>query len=86
MNSRHQCEHAGKEIAENGSDLIAPLLRTKGSHAASAVFVCSVTSNCTGRFVFFWMMVARSRIELPDNRSSTLSLTRSQARSLVSLR
>ncbi|MNT60711.1 hypothetical protein D3C72_1983070 [compost metagenome] len=23
MNSRHRCEHAGKEIAENGSDLIA---------------------------------------------------------------
>lgn len=51
----------------------------------SGVFVCSVTSNCTGRFVFFWMMVARSRIELPDHRSSTLSLTRSQAWSLLSM-
>lgn len=38
-----------------------------------------------GPFVFFWIMVARSRIELPDHKSSTLSLTRSQARSLLSM-
>ena len=38
-----------------------------------------------GPLRLLWIMVARSRIELPDHKSSTFSLTRSQARSLLSM-
>jgi hypothetical protein len=46
---------------------------------------CSVISNWTGRPVFFWTTVARRRTLAPEHISSTRSLTRSQARSLLSI-
>jgi len=54
-----------------GHSLIAPLR--------------SVISNCTGRPVFCWINVARSRTLPPANASSTLNRPRSQPRSLLSI-
>ena len=46
---------------------------------------CSVISNWTGRPVFFWTIVARCRTFAPEQTSSSRGLTRSQARSLLSI-
>jgi hypothetical protein len=61
------------------------VVRSKGSQASTAVLDCSVISNWTGRPVFFWTIVARCRTLAPAQMSSNRSLTRSQARSLLSI-
>jgi hypothetical protein len=56
-----------------------------GSQAATELLDCSVISNWTGRPVFFWTIVARHRTFAPEQMSSNRSLTRSEARSLLSM-
>ena len=53
--------------------------------AATASRVDSVISNCTGREVFCCMTMARAATRSPWQMSRTFSLTRSQARSLLSI-
>src|ERR1700736_1405303 len=55
------------------------------SHSPTAARVCSVISNCTGRPVFFWTTVVRSRTLPLAHTSSIFSLTRSQPLSLLSI-
>lgn len=62
-----------------------PVARSIGSHASTELLDCSVISNWTGRPVFFWTIVARCRTFTPEQTSSNRSLTRSQARSLLSI-
>lgn len=47
--------------------------------------VCSVISNCTGRCVFCCVTMAREAMRSPWQMSRTRSLTRSQARRLLSM-
>ena len=61
------------------------MVRSNGSQASTGVLDCSVISNWTGRPVFFWTIVARCRTFAPEQMSSIRSLTRSQARSLLSI-
>ena len=49
-------------------------------HAATASRVGSVISNCTGRWVFFCMTIARGATGLPCTRSWTRSPTKSHPR------
>jgi hypothetical protein len=78
------CEHSlarsrlGKRYRE-------PVARSIGSQASTELLDCSVISNWTGRPVFFWTIVARCRTLTPEQISSNRSLTRSQARSLLSI-
>ena len=72
------CSRLGKRYRE-------PVNRSIGSQASTELLEWSVISNCTGRPVFFWTMVARRRTLAPEQISSTRSLTRSQARSLLSI-
>ena len=60
-------------------------MRRNGSQASTEVLDCSVISNWTGRPVFYWTIVARFRTFAPEQMSSNRSLTRSQARSLLSI-
>jgi hypothetical protein len=62
-----------------------PVARSIGSQASTELLDCSVISNWTGRPVFFWTIVARCRTLAPEQTSSNRSLTRSQARSLLSI-
>ena len=62
-----------------------PVFRSIGSKASTEFLDCSVISNWTGRPVFFWTIVARCRTFTPEQTSSSRSLTRSQARSLLSI-
>ena len=68
--------------AESDRPLPAP---TGASHSPMAARVWSVISNCTGRPVFFWTTVARSRTLPPTHTSSIFSRTRSQPLSLLSM-
>ena len=61
------------------------MARSIGSQASTELLDCSVISNWTGRPVFFWTIVARCRTFTPEQTSSNRSLTRSQARSLLSI-
>jgi hypothetical protein len=61
------------------------MARSIGSQASTELLDCSVISNWTGRSVFFWTIVARCRTFTPEQMSSIRSLTRSQARSLLSI-
>ena len=56
-----------------------------GSQASIELLDCSVISNWTGRPVFFWAIVARCRTLFRKQMSSSRSLTKSQARSLLSI-
>jgi len=62
-----------------------PVARSVGSQASTEFLDCSEISNWTGRPVFFWTIVARRRRFVPEQMSSSRSLTRSQARSLLSI-
>jgi hypothetical protein len=62
-----------------------PVARSIGSQASTELLDCSVISNWTGRPVFFWTIVARCRTLAPEQMSSSRSLTKSQARSLLSI-
>src|SRR6266436_6505749 len=62
-----------------------PVTRSIGNQASTELLDCSVISNWTGRPVFFWTIVARCRTFTPEQTSSNRSLTRSQARSLLSI-
>jgi hypothetical protein len=59
--------------------------RSIGNQASTEFLDCSVISNWTGRSVFFWTIVARCRTLTPEQMSSNRSLTRSEARSLLSI-
>src|SRR5450631_3346863 len=72
------CSRLGKRYRE-------PVGRSIGSQASTELLDCSVISNWTGRLVFFWTIVARCRTLAPEQMSSIRSLTRSQARSLLSI-
>jgi len=62
-----------------------PVARSDGSQASTEFLDCSVISNWTGRPVFICTTVARRRIFPPEQMSSSRSLTRSQARSFMSI-
>ena len=62
-----------------------PVARSTGSQVLTELLDCSVISNWTGRPVFLWTIVARCRTLVPEQTSSNRSLTRSQARSLLSI-
>jgi hypothetical protein len=68
-----------------GKRYLEPVARRIGSQSSTELLDCSVISNWTGRPVFFWTMVARRLALAPEQISSTRSLTRSQARSLLSI-
>jgi hypothetical protein len=72
------CSRLGKRYRE-------PVAGSPGNQASTELLDCSVISNWTGRPVFFWTIVARCRTLAPEQMSSTRSLTRSQARSLLSI-
>src|SRR5258707_6788161 len=68
-----------------GKRYLEPVVRSIGNQASTELLDCSVISNWTGRPVFFWTIVARCRTFTPEQISSNRSLTRSQARSLLSM-
>jgi hypothetical protein len=68
-----------------GKRYLEPVARSIGSQASTEHLDCSVISNWTGRPVFFCTIVARRRTLAPEQMSSSRSLTRSQARSLLSI-
>jgi hypothetical protein len=72
------CSRLGKRYLE-------PVARRRGNQASTELLDCSVISNWTGRPVFFWTIVARCRTLVPEQTSSNRSLTKSQARSLLSI-
>ena len=72
------CSRLGKRYRE-------PVARSRGNQASTEFLDCSVISNCTGRPVFFCTIVARCRTLVPEQMSSNRSLTKSQARSLLSI-
>ena len=53
--------------------------------AATLCRVCSMISNCTDRYVFCCMNVARETTWLPIQMSCTYSRVRSHAQSLLSI-
>jgi hypothetical protein len=87
---RDGAPHGRREAADLGFDVVKQLdarerLGRERCIACTERRVVSVISNCTGRPVLRWMMMARSRTRPLIQTSSTLMATRSQARSLLSI-
>jgi len=68
-----------------GEQISALPASNSASHSPMPLRVCSVTSNCTGRPVFFWITIARSRTLPPPTTSSIVNRTRSQPLSSLSM-
>jgi hypothetical protein len=83
--SRHRTALPKSTRVTSETTMIVPRYISIGNKASTELLGCSVISNWTGRPVFFWTIVARCRTFAPEQMSSNRSLTRSHARSLLSM-